>query len=99
MAGNASEERKLTVRTRRTESGGVQVAVMDCGHGIPIDQVDRIFDPFVSTKSSGLGLGLAISRSIVEAHGGKLQAANNADGGASFCFTLPAVGEKVVSDQ
>jgi len=92
VAGNASEERKLTIRTRRTDNGGVQMTVMDCGHGIPVDQVDRIFDPFVSTKSSGLGLGLAISRSIVVAHGGKLLAANNAGGGASFSFVLPASG-------
>jgi len=89
MADSAPEERKLTVMTSRTDHGGVQLSVKDCGHGIPVDQLDRIFDPFVSTKSSGLGLGLAISRSIVEAHGGRLQAVNNAEGGASFSFVLP----------
>ena len=89
MAGNASEGRKLTVRTERTDNRGVQVSVVDFGHGIPSDQMERIFDPFVSSKSSGLGLGLAISRSIVEAHGGRLRAANNPHGGASFSFVLP----------
>jgi signal transduction histidine kinase len=67
----------------------VQVVVADRGPGIPHDQLERVFEPFVTFREDGLGLGLAISRSIVTAHGGSIRAENNADGGATFRCLLP----------
>ena len=72
-----------------TADGEVEVCVADNGHGLPPDGHVRIFDPFVTTKPAGLGMGLAISRTIVEAHGGRLWAGPSAAGGAAFHFTLP----------
>ena len=88
------EERKpsLTVRTVSSEAG-VQAIVTDCGVGIDPEKAEQIFKPFHTTKAGGMGMGLAISRSIIEAHGGKLWAEPNKDFGASFKFTLPAVIE------
>ena len=65
------------------------MAVRDRGVGLSSDELDKIFQPFYTTKSDGLGMGLAISRSIIEAHGGRLWAENNPDRGATFYFTLP----------
>jgi C4-dicarboxylate-specific signal transduction histidine kinase len=79
------------VRVQTTSSDGVvETVVSDTGHGIPAEQLATIFEPFVTTKAEGLGVGLSIVKSIVEAHGGHIEAANNADGGATFRFTLPA---------
>jgi PAS domain S-box-containing protein len=82
--------RQLLVRTQRNAHGNVEFSVADHGAGIPALDLDRIFEPFVTTKSHGLGLGLAICRSIVEAHGGRLWATNNADAGATLHCELPA---------
>ena len=82
---------ELTIRTRR-EEGGVLVSVSDTGVGLPADQMEQIFNAFFTTKAGGTGMGLAISRSIVEAHGGRLWAADNGGRGASFHFSLPAAG-------
>jgi len=79
----------LMVRTQRTASGNVEFSVADSGAGIPQSDLERIFEPFVTTKSHGLGLGLAICRSIVEAHGGRLWATNNADCGATLHCEFP----------
>ena len=65
----------------------------DAGPGIPADTLARIFDPFFTTKPNGMGMGLAISRTIIEAHGGRLWAENKSDGGAAFRFTLPIAEE------
>jgi two-component system sensor kinase FixL len=81
---------QLLVRTRTTAHGGVEVSVADRGPGIPLADLERIFEPFMTTKSKGLGLGLAICRSIVEAHGGRLWATNNPDRGATLHCELPA---------
>ena len=67
-----------------------QLVVSDRGAGIPEGQLERVFEPFVTFREQGLGLGLAISRSIVTAHGGSIRAENNADGGATFRCVLPA---------
>ena len=79
---------ELTIRTQR-EDGEVLVSVSDTGVGLPADQTEQIFNAFFTTKPGGTGMGLAISRSIVEAHGGRLWAADNEGRGASFHFSLP----------
>ena len=84
-------ERHLSIATSIVE-GGVQVAVRDVGSGIGQENLDRLFDPFFSTKPSGLGIGLSICSSIISAHGGRIWAENNAGPGATLFFTLPAVG-------
>jgi PAS domain S-box-containing protein len=84
-----SRRRELTVKTE-VSAKGVIAAVSDCGGGIDAAQAEQIFKPFHTTKSGGLGMGLAISRSIIESHGGKLWAEPNPGGGAIFKFTLPA---------
>jgi signal transduction histidine kinase len=85
-------DRHLLLRTRTTADGNVEVSVADQGAGIPVADLERIFEPFVTTKATGMGLGLAICRSIVEAHGGRLWATNNADCGATLHCELPAKG-------
>ena len=85
----ASDRRKVTVAARRREPDTLEFTVVDTGAGIPAAQIDRIFEPFFTTKTTGIGMGLSISRGIVEAHGGRLWAENNAEGGAVFRFTLP----------
>jgi PAS domain S-box-containing protein len=85
----APEDRKLLIRTRRQGAHTIEVAVCDSGTGIDSNRLAQIFEPFVTTKPHGLGLGLSISRSIIEAHGGQLTAANNPDRGATFRFILP----------
>jgi two-component system sensor kinase FixL len=84
-----SPRREVTVATQRNERKGVDVTVSDTGPGVPAGVVDRLFDPFVSTKRDGMGLGLSISRSIVEAHGDQLCIVSQAAAGAAFRFTLP----------
>ena len=90
---NAMEamERQLHMRTT-CETHAVQVGVRDVGPGILPEQLPKVFDSFFTTKATGMGMGLALSRSIVEAHGGKIWAANNPEGGATFWFTLPVEG-------
>jgi two-component system, LuxR family, sensor kinase FixL len=83
-------ERVVGVRAERGESDMVRVCVSDRGPGVSADRLDKIFTPFFTSKRDGLGLGLSISRSIIEAHGGRLNAANNPDRGATFEFVLPA---------
>jgi len=77
------------IRSRRTENEQIQISVTDTGVGLPQQHTDQIFNAFFTTKSHGTGLGLRISRSIVESHGGRLWAADNPPRGASFYFTLP----------
>jgi signal transduction histidine kinase len=87
---SATGARTIVLRTARESPAAVRVAVEDSGVGIDEADMDRIFEAFYTTKSAGLGMGLAIARSIVEAHGGRLEAHNNPGGGATFFFTLPA---------
>jgi C4-dicarboxylate-specific signal transduction histidine kinase len=90
MDGTAPAQRLITVHTRSNGNGTIEAAVMDRGPGIAPDDRDRVFEPFFTTKSHGLGLGLSICSGIVNAHGGSLSIANNADGGATAMFRLPA---------
>jgi C4-dicarboxylate-specific signal transduction histidine kinase len=85
--------RSLMIRTRSLDGEHVDVCVEDCGHGISHSNMDQMFDAFFSTKAEGLGMGLAISRSIIEAHGGQIWASSNSEGGATFHFTLPTTVE------
>ena len=80
---------ELMIRTRVAD-GAIMVSVSDTGVGIPADKLEQIFNSFVTTKAAGTGMGLAISRTIVEAHDGKLWAESDAAGGATFHFTLAA---------
>lgn len=89
MKENEADERRLIIATERDGSGLVCVRVSDLGSGVAPDSVERIFEPFYSTKAQGLGMGLAICRAIIHAHGGHLRVANNPDRGATFHFTLP----------
>jgi PAS domain S-box-containing protein len=80
---------ELTIRSRLTEDHQVQISIADAGVGLPIGKADLIFDAFFTTKPQGTGLGLVITRSIVEAHGGRVWATANSGRGATFYFTLP----------
>jgi len=82
--------RELAIKSQRAENEQLQVSVSDTGIGLPPRQADQIFNPFFTTKPHGTGMGLRISRSIIESHGGRLWAANNSPRGATFQFTLPA---------
>jgi len=84
----------LTVKSQEDENGQVLISVSDTGVGLPLDKADQIFNAFFTTKPQGSGMGLAISRSIVESHGGRLWATPNDGRGATFQFTLPVQAEE-----
>jgi signal transduction histidine kinase len=90
MAAVPDSRRRLVVRTARIDDRFVEVAVSDSGHGIAAGDEPRLFDSFYTTKKEGMGLGLSIARSIVQAHNGRIWAENNAAGGATFHVALPA---------
>jgi signal transduction histidine kinase len=96
MAAVEDRSRELLIRSSRPAGGGALVMVRDVGIGLDPQQAERIFDSFYTTKPKGMGLGLSISRSIVEAHGGRLWASPNTGYGTTFQFTLPAAGEDIV---
>ncbi|MCI0421179.1 MAG: ATP-binding protein, partial [Acidobacteria bacterium] len=89
LSGNGHESGLLSIKTAALDQHLVQVAVRDNGKGIPEAALPHIFDPFFTTRPGGMGVGLSISRSIVEAHGGDIHVVNNSDGGCTFQFTLP----------
>ena len=84
--------RTITVRTERTPAEAVHVSVQDTGTGFRQGTQHLVFEPFYTTKPSGMGMGLAISKSIIEAHGGLIWAGDNSLGGATLHFTLPVAG-------
>jgi PAS domain S-box-containing protein len=85
-------EGQLTIKSAMAEGGELLISVSDTGVGLPREQADQIFNAFFSTKTQGTGMGLSISRSIVESHGGRLWATSNSGRGATFNFTLPSEG-------
>ncbi|HWA50238.1 MAG TPA: ATP-binding protein [Dongiaceae bacterium] len=95
MAADPGQIHHLVLATSRHGNDGLAVTVADNGAGIPTDLRDRLFEPFVTTKSQGLGLGLTISRSILSAHGGKIWCESNPRGGAVFGFSLPIVERSI----
>jgi signal transduction histidine kinase len=90
MESVADRPRELTIRSGRHEDGRIFLSVADTGVGLPDAAAERMFTPFFTTKSSGMGMGLSICRSIVEAHEGRLSASRNDGDGATFEFVLPA---------
>ena len=88
MRSGDADGGKLDIKAT-AHNGFLEVAVRDTGQGIPDDDLDEVFSTFYSTKPEGMGMGLAISRSIIEAHGGRIRAASNSDRGTTFTFTLP----------
>ncbi|MBN9315225.1 MAG: PAS domain S-box protein [Devosia sp.] len=91
-----SPEKQLVVRTRQLSPDLLQVEVEDTGPGIAEEIVPQLFQPFVTTKPNGMGVGLSISRRIIESHGGELTVETNRAGGATFAFTLPVMTEDMV---
>ena len=88
-AMHSMQTRTLRIKTRQSEPGMVRVSVEDSGTGISASDLDRIFNPLFTTKSSGMGMGLSICRSIIESHGGRIWVSNAAGQGAVFQFELP----------
>lgn len=88
-------QRRITVATRLSPTGMVEVAVTDVGKGIPAEQIERIFSPFVTSKPDGLGFGLAVCTTILHAHGGSLRAANNSGPGATLSFQIPVHDQRI----
>jgi len=93
---DVDQTRELAIQSRLEENRQLIVSISDTGVGLPSQQRDKIFDAFFTTKPHGIGMGLRISRSIVESHGGRLWAADNSPQGAIFSFTLPIPGEAPV---
>lgn len=83
--------RKILISTSRKNTKTILVEVKDSGCGIPAQNIPRLFTHFFTSKPDGLGMGLSISRAIIQAHGGKLEGKNNLDAGATFYFTLPVI--------
>jgi PAS domain S-box-containing protein len=92
--GCAPDRLSIQVSVRQTDPTTVEVRVADHGPGIPVESLARLFEPFFTTKAKGMGMGLAVSKTIIEAHKGKLWAENLAEGGACFCFTLPVARDE-----
>ena len=94
MAPIMDRPRELLIRSQR-EAGQVHVAVRDSGIGIDSETAEKLFSAFFTTKPSGMGMGLSISRSIIRAHGGRLWVSPNSDHGAAFQFTVPIDGHSI----
>jgi signal transduction histidine kinase len=97
MTGTSEGTRRLVINSGNAETGGVCVSVVDSGPGLAPGAIDRLFEAFYTTKPGGLGLGLCICRSIIEAHGGQLWASANVTRGVTFQFTVPSHSEADIS--
>ena len=89
-----SDRRDLIVRTVRDGPGHVMIEVADTGPGISDEIAARLFQPFVTSKANGMGIGLSISKRIIESHGGQISVTRNSMGGATFRFSLPVTGKE-----
>jgi C4-dicarboxylate-specific signal transduction histidine kinase len=98
MAEMPSSRRQITV-TSEVRAAAVVVSVRDTGPGLPPDIISTLFTPFVTTKSRGLGIGLTIVRTIIDAHGGTIEASNNPEGGATFTVTLRSAESRASSGE
>jgi signal transduction histidine kinase len=87
----------LLISTQQNQTNGVLMAVRDSGPGIDPEHVERVFEAFYTTRTSGVGMGLAICRSIIDAHGGRLWAGANEPRGAVFQFTLPSAANELMN--
>jgi two-component system sensor kinase FixL len=96
-AMSQTSRRELVLAARTTGDGQVEIAISDTGPGLPEEIRARLFQPFLTTKEGGLGLGLSICRSIIDAHGGALEAEDNPDGGTTFRLTLPAAAREAAA--
>lgn len=92
MAAVKPRQREIVIKAARQQRHLVRVCIGDSGPGCPPEAVDRLFEPFYTTKPTGLGIGLVISQNIIDAHGGRLWLEANSPAGATFCFTLPGAG-------
>ena len=90
MSAVRGRPRLAVIRTERDGEGGVVLSVRDVGVGIGSEHSEHLFQPFFTTKSGGMGIGLSVSRSIIESHSGRLWAASNSGSGATFSFAIPA---------
>lgn len=95
MAATPANDRRIRVSAAKIDDNLTRVTVSDCGSGLKEGDHQKIFDQFHTTKTDGMGMGLSISRSIIELHGGRLTAQNNRDGGATFSFTIPTGKEEI----
>jgi two-component system sensor kinase FixL len=91
MADENYEHRKIVVKTNAVDTSKIQVAVRDYGPGINEQELEKIFEPFFTSKRTGLGMGLSLARSIMESQAGRIWAENNSDKGATFYFEIPGV--------
>jgi len=98
MTHSECEQRTLTVSASQTDDDAVEIAIGDTGRGIPGEAADQVFDAFFSSKSEGMGMGLAISRSIIESHGGRMWMSPNPEQGVTFHFTLPLEKKGIIDD-
>ncbi len=99
MMGNEPAERQLIISSHGDDGGGVGISVCDRGEGLTPENLGKLFKPFYTTKIEGIGLGLSISRSIVEAHGGTLTVDSSKEHGAKFHIYLPTTSEEAIDDQ
>ncbi|MGA7522340.1 MAG: ATP-binding protein, partial [Acidobacteriaceae bacterium] len=97
MSGVDDRPRELVIRTERDECDCVRVTLRDTGVGIKQQEAERLFEAFYTTKSDGMGMGLSVSRSIIEGHSGRLWAAANDGPGATFSFSIPCKVDEVAT--